>query len=466
LLKELLFASISDVASLYRAKEISPMELLQALFQTADELEPYLNAFISFLREPALQSAKRAEDAFLRGDTVPLLTGIPISFKDLIYTKGIKTTCGSRILHDFVPDHSATVVEKLEQQGAVMFGKTNLLEFAYGVVHPDYGQCNNPWDVGRTAGGSSSGSAASIAAGLGFASIGTDTGGSIRIPASYCGVIGVKPTYGLISTYGVFPLSWSLDHVGPITRTVEDAAIVLDAIAGYDRRDRYSHPDAGSHGSFCSHLNEDCKGIRIGYLPVSLLQGMEQEVLDIYQHALHLLQELGMELMEVTIPGYERFEDILMNVLLPEASVIHHKWMDRGDEYAPHTYRQIEEGTKRTAVRYLEALRELESFRLGLQMSLEAVDALITPSVAFPAPKEDPLIGDHEVDEMAYSGPFNVSGHPAISVNGGFTSFSLPVGIQFVGRHFSEARLLGIAHTFERSLGLNRRPDLKLMGLK
>jgi aspartyl-tRNA(Asn)/glutamyl-tRNA(Gln) amidotransferase subunit A len=213
-------------------------------------------------------------------------------------------------------------------------------------------------------------------------------------------------------------------------------------------------------------LNEDCKGIRIGYLPVSFLQGMEQEVLDIYQHALHLLQELGMELMEVTIPGYERFEDILMNVLLPEASVIHHKWMDRGDEYAPHTYRQIEEGTKRTAVRYLEALRELESFRLGLQMSLEAVDALITPSVAFPAPKEDPLIGDHEVDEMAYSGPFNVSGHPAISVNGGFTSFSLPVGIQFVGRHFSEARLLGIAHTFERSLGLNRRPNLKLMGLK
>jgi aspartyl-tRNA(Asn)/glutamyl-tRNA(Gln) amidotransferase subunit A len=464
MMKEILFSSISEVAAKYRSKEISPVELLEALFKTAEEIEPQLNAFISFLHEPARKAAKRAEIAFLRGDEVPLLTGIPYSVKDLIYTKGIKTTCGSKILQEFVPEYSATVVEKMEQNGAVLFGKNNLLEFAYGVVHPDYGQCNNPWDVQRTSGGSSSGSSAAVAAGLGFASIGTDTGGSIRIPASYCGVVGVKPTYGLISTFGAFPLSWSLDHVGPITRTVKDAAIMLDAIAGYDSRDRYSHLDASNQGSFCRHLDDECKGMRVGYLPTSYLRGAESEVVEVYQQALHLLQGLGIELIEVSIPNYERFEEILMTVLLPEASVIHRPWLDRKEEYAPHTFRQIEEGMKLSAVEYLEALREQETFCRELQYSLEQVDALITPSVAFPAPKEDPLIGDHELDEMAYSGPFNVSGHPAISINGGFTSSSLPIGIQFVGRRFSEALLLGIAHTFERSLGLNRQPNLAKSG--
>ena len=229
--EKLLFSSVDEVHSLYKKKELSPVEVLEAVFERLEELEPMLNAFITTLPEEAREQAKKAEDLFSKGEPTGKLTGIPVSVKDIFMTAGIRTTMGSRIMKDHVPDYNAYVYTALKSSGAVVFGKNSMLEFAYGFVHPDYGQCNNPWDTNRTAGGSSSGSASSVAAGIGYASIGTDTGGSIRIPASFCGIVGLKPTYEAVSREGCFPLSHTLDHVGPLTRTVRDNAAIMEILA-------------------------------------------------------------------------------------------------------------------------------------------------------------------------------------------------------------------------------------------
>jgi aspartyl-tRNA(Asn)/glutamyl-tRNA(Gln) amidotransferase subunit A len=453
-----LFLPIIQLADLYRKKELSPVEVLDLVFDRAAQWEPDLNAFITLLKEESYERAKKAEQIFYTGESTDLLTGVPFSVKDLFYTRNVLTSCGSRILKDFKPNYTATVVTMMEQNGAVLFGKTNMLEFAYGIVHPDYGQCNNPWDVGKTSGGSSSGSAASIAAGIGFASLGTDTGGSIRIPASYCGVVGLKPTYGLVSNHGVFPLSWSLDHSGPITRSVEDLAIVLDVIAGYDPLDRHSSEKADRNGMYYASLKRDYAGLRVGILPSHLTRGLDDEVASVFSNTLNLLLGMGMEVVEVDIPGFIEIEQTLMNVLLPEASHIHREWLSRKHDYTALTYQQIDQGLSISALDYIRALEERYSFRKKVDEIFTQVDILLTPTVAFPAPAEDPVIGDEELNEMTFTGPFNVSGHPAITMNGGFTQEGLPVGIQLVGKHFGEAGLLSVAHGVEIQLNETKRP--------
>jgi aspartyl-tRNA(Asn)/glutamyl-tRNA(Gln) amidotransferase subunit A len=437
-LKEILKGSIINLANLYRSKQLSPVELVSYLFSCIEKEEPELNAFISLFEKDALASAQKAEALFLQGKPTHLLTGVPYSLKDLFYTRGRLTTCGSTILKDFIPDHNAAVVEKLMDTGAILIGKTNMLEFAYGIVHPKYKQTNNPWDLNKTAGGSSGGSAASVAAGLGFFSMGSDTGGSIRIPASYCGVAGLKPTYDAISVQGVFPLSRSLDHAGPIAKSAADLLLVWDAIS-----------ESNTQGSL-----DEIK--RIGILPDSYFRSIECDIREVYNHSLDIAEELGWQLVTVEIPGWEKTEDILMRILLPEAAQIHKHWLHRKQDYAPLTFSQLKLGMEQKAVDYLEGLQQQKEFRETVSEIFTKVDALLMPTVAFPAPAEDPVIGDHDKNEMTFTGPFNVSGHPAVTINLGYSNEGMPIGMQLAGPLNKDRELLLIARAFEQGANLKK----------
>lgn len=427
--------SILEVADLYRQKEMSPVELVGNTFERLKEVDSELNSFITALESEAIEAAKKAETAFLNNKAEHVLYGIPYSVKDLFYTEGVRTTCGSHILKDYIPDITAPLVSKLQDCGAILIGKTNMLEFAYGVVHPDYGQTNNPWDVSKTAGGSSGGSAAAVAAGLGLFSLGSDTGGSIRIPASYCGITGLKPTYGLLSIEGVFPLSPSLDHAGPMAKSPEDLLVVMDALVP----------------GFLSEKLPKHEKIIIGILPADKISDVCREVLSVYEEALKQVKNLSWSVKEIDLKYFNRTEEIVMNVLLPEAALIHEKWLSRKEEYAPLTYKQIEAGLSHRSIDYLKAKREVMNAREDVDQILNGVDFLLMPTVPYPAPEEDPAL---EVDnEMKFTGLFNVTGHPAITMNAGFTESKLPVGLQLVGRCFEDKRLIEAAVNLERLLG-------------
>lgn len=447
-MEHLLDIALTDLAKLYRKNEVSPVEITKATFERQKKLEPKLNAFISLTEKEALKQATAAERRFLAHKPSHLLTGIPFSAKDLFYTKGIRTTCASNILKSFVPDYTATALSKLAANGAVMIGKNNMLEFAYGIVHPDFGKTNNPWDLSKTSGGSSSGSSAAVASGVGFFSLGTDTGGSIRIPASYCGVVGLKPTRALVSTYGVFPLSWSLDSAGPIARNALDAAVVLEAIAGFDPEDPQSF--AGSLGEVDSDNFEALAFKRVGILSEQQLVGLAPDVRRVYEDTLGHMRSLGWRIEEIRIQGWQRTEEIIMDVLLPEAAQIHQQWLDRKSDYAAMTYKQIEMGMEKKAVDYLNGLRDLRKYSDAVTELFATKDLLMMPTVAFAAPAEDPVIGSEEEDEMVFTGPFNVSGHPAVTVNMGFTESGLPIGMQLIAPHYQDIELLRAVHQLEQ----------------
>ncbi|MCM3666249.1 amidase [Mesobacillus subterraneus] len=426
--------SILEVAELYRRKELSPVELVRSTFERLKEVDSKLNSFITVMESEAKQAAKEAEDAFLRNEVKHVLYGIPYSVKDLYYTQGVRTTCGSKILKGYIPDTTAPLVSRLKNCGAILIGKTNMLEFAYGIVHPEYGQTNNPWDLTKTAGGSSGGSAASVAAGIGLFSLGSDTGGSIRIPASYCGIAGLKPTYGLLSLEGLFPLSPSLDHAGPLAKSSKDLMVVMEALV------------PGFHSAKIPK-NEN---VIIGVLPADKVSDVNEEVARIYKEALEHVKKLEWTVHEIELKYFDITEEIVMNVLLPEAASIHEKWISRKEEYAPLTYKQIEAGLVHRSLDYLKAKNELVSARKDVDGVLEDVDFLLMPTVPYPAPEEDPALKDD--NEMKFTGLFNVTGHPAITVNGGFTKNKLPVGLQLVGRRFEDKGMIEAAVNLEKLL--------------
>ncbi len=448
-MSNLLEISLVELAELYRKKEVSPVEILTKTLERQKKLEPKLNAFISLWEEEALQQAKEVEKKFLKKEDLHILAGVPFSVKDLFFTKDRETTCGSRILKNYKPDFTATVLNKLAETNAILFGKNNMLEFAYGIVHPDYGQTNNPWDITKTSGGSSSGSVAAVASEIGYFSLGTDTGGSIRIPASYCGMVGLKPTRGLVSTRGVFPLSWTLDHAGPIARNLRDVAVVLDVIAGHDPLDPYSATGSISRLDFGAFRRRSES--KVGVLPMEKLKGLTPEVKQVYQSTLQHVQSLGWEVVEIEWKDWNRTEQIIMDVLLPEAAQIHQSWLNLKDDYAELTYMQLEQGMKHLAVDYLNGLEDVKRYTDSISDLFNTVDIILTPTVAFPAPEEDPEIGSEELDEMIFTGPFNISGHPAVTLNMGFTDEELPIGMQLVGPHFHDQELLQIAYQLEET---------------
>jgi aspartyl-tRNA(Asn)/glutamyl-tRNA(Gln) amidotransferase subunit A len=451
--QELCYTDIATLGRRYRDRVLSPVEATRAVLDRIRRLDGRLNSFITVLEQPALAQARQAEAELARGDDRGPLHGVPISLKDLIDTADVRTTAASRLWRDRIPSRSATIARRLAEAGAVLIGKCNLLEFAYGIVHPDYGQCNNPWDTGRTSGGSSGGSAASVAAGMGWGSIGTDTGGSIRIPAAYCGVVGLKPTYGRVSLHGICPLSSSLDHAGPLARSVADAAILLGAIAGHDTLDPMCLADPA--GDYRSALADAVDGLRLGVVVEHLGDDLQPGVGDATWAAVRELERAGMRVREVSIARLREADDALLGIVMPEAALVHAAWLrDRPADYAALTREQLEQGARIAAVDYLRTQEYRCRLREDFLAALRDVDVLVSPTVAWEAPAEDPPVGESQgAAEARRTGPYNLAGLPAISAPCGFGPQGLPLGLHIAAAPLAEDLLLRVAHAYEQRAG-------------
>ncbi|HXZ27660.1 MAG TPA: amidase [Terriglobales bacterium] len=455
--------SLTEVSALLRKKAVSPVELTRACLKRIEALNPVLNAFLTVTAEAALEQARAAEREIARGERRGLLHGIPIALKDLIDTAGTRTTAASAVFAERVPRHDAEVVRRLKEAGAVLLGKLNLHEFAYGGsgIIGHFEAARNPWDPARITGGSSSGSAAAVAAGMCYAALGTDTAGSIRLPAACCGIVGLKPTYGLVSARGVIPLAWSYDHVGPMTRTVADAAAVLAAIAGYDPEDVGSQPvPVADYGAA---LKGRTSSLRLGVAREFFFAGLDPEVSSAIEKALQLLAGLVKEMREVTVPV-----DADRTVMTAEAWAYHARLVaEHAEQYDPETLRRIRTGAEVSAAAYLEKRHELEHLRREAGRIFSGVDLVVTPTTPVPAPsfaelEENPQeLRPREMRMLRNTRPFNVLGLPALSLPCGFTAAGLPVGLQIIGPAGGEAAVLGLAHAYERSAGwIGRHPSL------
>jgi aspartyl-tRNA(Asn)/glutamyl-tRNA(Gln) amidotransferase subunit A len=471
---ELCTIILEELSPLLRDKRISPVEVTQAYLESIDAWNETLNAYITVTADQALAEARRCEEEILRGDYRGPLHGVPVALKDLYDTAGVPTTAASKIYAHRVPDEDATSVARLRAAGAVILGKTNLHEFAYGVTTDSsfFGPTRNPWDVTRVAGGSSGGSTAAVAAGLCAATTGSDTGGSIRIPAALCGIVGLKPTYGRISCHGLLPLSWTLDHPGPMARTVYGAAAMLTAMAGYDPRDPASAdvpvPD------YTAGLRHGVAGLRIGLDSQWALSGIHQEVRSAFQEALAVLGDLGAEIVEVSVPRLVEGMEAALTILMAEATAIHEEFLrTRPDDYQPDVRARLEKGFDITGPDYARARRSGELLRRDLAALFQKVDLLATPMCGITAPRigqREVTIDGETVPVMApltrYTRVFNLTGLPAISVpcgtdfrslpdfgsliGRGSSSERLPIGLQLVGRAWDEATVLRAAYAYER----------------
>jgi aspartyl-tRNA(Asn)/glutamyl-tRNA(Gln) amidotransferase subunit A len=453
------FMTISDLAPRLRTREISPVEITEECLRRIERLNPALNAFITVTADSALADARKAEAEILRGEWRGPLHGVPVALKDLIDTAGVRTTAASGLYEKRVPREDAEVVRRLRQAGAVIIGKNNLHEFAYGgsslVGH--FGETRNPWDVGRITGGSSGGSAAAVTARMACAAIGTDTAGSIREPAALCGCVGLKPTYGRVSSRGVIPLSASLDHVGPLTASVEDAAIVLRAIAGYDASDITSADVPGS--DYASGLRAEVKTLRVGVPRDYFFDDLDAEVASALDHALRGIEALVAEVREINV-------DVPVDRTLQaaESFAYHAEKVAKSPEmYQAETLRRIRSGEKVTAGEYMLRRRELEEARRSIAAIFAQVDVIITPTMPMPAPaiaelKVNPeALRPAELRLLRNTRPFNVWGLPAISVPCGFTQRGLPIGLQIAGPHWREDLALRLAYAYEQATAWHQR---------
>jgi aspartyl-tRNA(Asn)/glutamyl-tRNA(Gln) amidotransferase subunit A len=443
---DIALSDIRGLAASYRRRELSPVEAVEVCFDRIDRCDDRLNAWITVLREQAVSEAKDAERDLGRGDERGPLHGVPIAVKDNIDVSGVRTTCASPILREqAVAVADATATRRLREGGAIVLGKTNLLEFAYGIVHPEYGQCNNPWNLERTSGGSSSGSVAAVAAGMAYGSVGTDTGGSIRIPAAYCGVVGLKPTYDRVSRTGVFPLSESLDHVGPIGRTVADVRLLLQ-VMGEGKRDVVRKRRAKA-----PNLAGRRAGIVREHLGGDLLPGVRAA----FDRAAEVIEEAGARVVEVSVPSLRDADQALLDVIAPEATLVHEEWLkSRPGDYAPMTLEQLELGSRTSALAYLRGQECRRRIRSEFDAVLGDVEVVISPAVAWVAPREDPAVaGDEGAIEARRSGPYNLCGLPAVTVPCGFAEDELPVGLQIAAGWMKDFELLDFAEAFEERSG-------------
>jgi len=416
---EIDFISIAELGARYRRKSLSPVEVTERALARIKALDSKLNAFVTPLEKESLADAAAAERELSQGHDRGPLHGVPVAVKDLIAMAGAPTTFASRAGSPRHPDRDAGLVKNLRRAGAVLIGKTNLLEYAYGAVHPEIGQTNNPWDPKRTSGGSSGGSAAGVASGMCFAAIGTDTGGSIRIPAAYCGIAGLKPSYGLVDLDGVQALSWSLDHAGPLARRVADAARLLEGMTG---------------GSFPARPH-GLKGLRLGIMDhPGQDRFLQPAVRYHFERALAKLRQAGAEIEPVSIPGLEHAADALLTILEPEASVIHQRLIAaEPGGFGEMTRLQIEAGFALPATAYIRAQQLQRELAHRYDQLFARVDAILSPSVPWVAPAEDPALGDDGGEgEMLYSAVYNLTGLPALSVFAGLSPEKLPVGLQIV----------------------------------
>jgi aspartyl-tRNA(Asn)/glutamyl-tRNA(Gln) amidotransferase subunit A len=453
------FLSISDASGLIARGEISPTELIDAHLERIYETDERLNSFVTVLEPQARSAAARAEAQIRSGNLAGPLHGIPIGLKDLYYTKGVRTTMGSSIMGDFVPDYDATVVSRFLDAGAIIIGKLQMHEFASGATSANihHGPAHNPWDTERVSGGSSGGSGTSVAAGQVMAALGTDTGGSVRIPAALCGIVGLKSTFGRISRHGVYPLSWSFDTVGPMTRTVMDTALVMNAIAGHDPNDPYSSrqpmPD------FTETLGQDIDGLRVGIPREHFFEILDPEGESAMMEGAKVLEGLGASVEEVSVPLLENILSIGQAISGPEAAEIHlENLRNHGGEMDPQVSSRLAAGLLEPAIYYVRAQRARRAFNRQLAAVFEGVDVLLTPSEPIPAPRIGQEVStvrgkEHPTLQILarMTRPFNVSGSPAITVPSGLSTDGLPLGIQIAGRMFDDATVLRVAHAYEQA---------------
>jgi aspartyl-tRNA(Asn)/glutamyl-tRNA(Gln) amidotransferase subunit A len=446
--------TIIELAPRLRRKEVSPLELTRDCLDRIAKLNPALNAFITVTADSALAEARAAEVEIWRGQWRGPLHGIPVALKDIVDTAGTRTTAASAIYQNRVPAEDAEVVKRLRAAGAVIVGKNNLHEFAYGgsSLVSFFGEVHNPSNTEHMAGGSSGGSAAAVAAGLCYAAIGTDTAGSIREPAALCGCVGIKPTYGRVSARGVIPLSWSLDHVGPLAATVGDAAAVLQVIAGYDPLDLCSADVPVS--DYVSGLSEAAQTLRVGIPRLHFYDELDLEVRAAVDAALGVIGTLAAEIREVHI---EIPTDRVVQTC--ESYAYHAENVARTPEqYQPETLRRIRHGADISAAEYISRRRELDQERRRAHDFFADVDLLVTPTTPIPAPamadlKKDPeALRPAELTLLRNTRPFNVWGLPAISVPCGFTKSGLPVGLQIAGPRWREDRVLRLAQAYESAV--------------
>ena len=462
------YLSATELSRLIRTKEVSPVEATEAYLDRIDLLDSKLNAFLTICREEALQAARESEQALVHGERKSAMHGIPVAVKDQLYTKGIRTTGGSPIFKDYVPDEDATVIAKLKAAGTILLGKLNMTEFATSTsINHRFTTARNPWDLERYAGSSSSGPGAATAASLCASSLGEDTGGSIRLPAAWCGVVGLKTTWGRVSRYGMMPGIWSLDSVGPMCRTVEDCAMTLQVIAGYDPKDPYTWdvpvPD------YQKHLGGDIKGVRVGVVKELLYSdGIEAEVREAVVKATDVLGELAASVEEVSVPLAKHAAaftgGLKIQPPMTYREFLRHRLQDIGHDNRIGYLA----GSILPAQAYYKSLKLSSLLRQQVLETLKKVDVLVSPTVAVVAPKVQPdphaeikgapgSPGDQPAMFGLGSTPgilthiYSLAGATALSVCCGFTSDNLPIGLQIGGRHFDEGTVLKVAYAYEQN---------------
>ena len=437
--------SLTDQRELVKSKEINASDLASACYRQIEKLNPTLNAFITVI--PQDQVHPLGEGYGLH------LYGIPLAVKDLYSTKGILTTSGSRFFADYIPDEDAHVVHKVKKAGAQIIGKTNTHEIALGVTNknPHFGTCRNPWDITRTPGGSSGGSAVAVATGMAMAALGTDTGGSIRIPASLCGVVGLKPTFGRVSLRGIFPLSWNLDHAGPITRNVEDAALMLQVMGGYDELDPVSVKTLP--GDYSSHLKDTMKERKIALAVGNYIEESDPEVLEAVRNAAQILKEMGVTITEVNMDFLR--EAALANGVMTQAdaAAFHRERLkEHPDWFGADVRQRLEIGAAFTSTEYSLVRRTQTELKRRCESLFDEYDALLLPTTPIPAPV---LEGENALERARqltrFTAPFNLTGLPALSVPCGFTKDNLPIGLQIVSRAWNEAGVLRTGYAFQQA---------------
>jgi aspartyl-tRNA(Asn)/glutamyl-tRNA(Gln) amidotransferase subunit A len=459
---DLIMMSIKEISSMIKKKQISPVEIVEECINRTKRLQPELNAYITFLEEEAKKKAKIAEREIMKGGPKSPLHGIPIALKDLFYTKRVLTSAGSKLLKDFKPDYDGTVTDRLNKSGAILMGKTNMHEFAFGPTNEDsyYGPSRNPWDPSRITGGSSGGSAIAVATGMTYMAMGTDTGGSVRIPSAFCGVVGFKPTYGMGSLYGIIPLSFTLDHPGPLTRSVYDAAITMDMITGYDPKDPCIGKYKGKNTNLAKELSDvdTVKGMTIGVPSNFYFDKVDYEVEKLVENAISNLKQLGAEIKTIEIPYLDIVPNISTIIMFSEAAYNHKDRLAvHPGEYEPNVKARLDQGMNYSAIEYISALQEGEKILNAWNKVISEVDAVVTPTLPITAYKIGSKIvvtrGKEEpAREMCvrHTRFANTTGCPALTVPCGLTPEGLPAGIMIMGRNYDDLTVLKIGYAYEK----------------
>ena len=454
------YSTIRELGARYRKRELSPVEVTRVLLARIEKLDPTLHAFVTLTADRALADARAAEELLRRGDDRPLL-GIPVAHKDIYCTRGIRTTGGSALLADWIPEVESTCGRRWQDAGTVLLGKLITHEFAMGLQWPGhrFPPARNPWNVGHIPGGSSSGSGAALAAGLVHGATGSDTGGSIRGPAAFSGIVGLKPTYGRSSRAGVLTLSWTLDHTGPMARTVEDCALLMQPLAGHDPLDPAS--SRAPVDDYAAALGRDVRGVRVGVVRNYFFEGIDPEVERAFEEAMATLRRLGADVRDVQIPSLKATHSFLL-ILLAEAYAYHERDLREHPElYGDVLRERFQAGALVTGAEYVQAQRIRSEICRETAEVLQAVDVLATPTTPRPATSftqaHDPDFGFPRSNMP----PFNITGSPTLALPCGFSSSGLPLSLQLAGRPFEEATVLRMGHAFERATTWHtRRPPV------